>query len=108
MVNVTFSLPEETIRKLRQAVGATGRAKRGSISNLVDAAINEHLREMESKAKHEEFRAIRDDKVLASAPSLRELASILKSKEINPRGLLILSSSPLPGAVRTGPRRHAV
>ena len=106
LVNVTFSLPEETVRRLRDAARRTGKARKGSISELVDAAVNEHLRDLESKIEHEEFRAVRGDQTVARAGSLRELTAALERRKIDPRGVLIVSSRPLEPSVRTGPRRH--
>ena len=106
MVNVTFSLPDETVRRLREAARRAGRSK-GAISELVDAALREHLLDVESRAKREEFRAMRGKEVLARAGSLRELASLLERRKIDPREVLIVSSTPLEPTVRTGLRRGA-
>jgi hypothetical protein len=104
LVNVTFSLPDETVKKLREAARRTGRSK-GAISELVDAAIKEHLRDVESRIKREEFRAMRGNQILARAGSLRELASLLEKRKIDPREVLIVSSTPLESTVRMGLRR---
>jgi hypothetical protein len=104
LVNVTFSLPDETVKKLREAARRTGRSK-GAISELVDAAVKEHLRDVESRTKREEFRATRGNQILARAGSLRELASLLEKRKIDPREVLIVSSTPLEPTVRTGLRR---
>ena len=106
MVNVTFSLPDETVKKLREAARRAGGARKGAISELVDIAVREHLKEVESRTKHEEFRAMRGNEVVAEAVSLRELASALERRGIDPREVLILSSSPLEPSVRTGLRRR--
>jgi hypothetical protein len=106
LVNVTFSLPEATVKKLREAARRGGRRK-GAISEIVDSAVRQHLQEVDSRVKHEEFRAMRGDQVLARAGSLRELASVLERRNINPREVLIVSSSPLEPSVRTGPRRRS-
>lgn len=106
MVNVTFSLPEETVKKLRETVRRVRGSRKGTISELVDVAIKEHLREVESRIKHEEFRAMRGNDVLARAVSLKELASALERRRVDPREVLILSSTPLEPSVRTGLRRR--
>ena len=106
MVNVTFSLPDETVKKLREAARRAGGARKGAISELVNVAIREHLQDIESRIKHEEFRAMRGNEVVAEAVSLRELASALERRGIDPREVLILSSSPLEPSVRTGLRRR--
>jgi len=106
LVNVTFSLPDETVKKLREAARRGGRRK-GAISEIVDAAVREHLREVDAKDKQEEFKALRGEQVVAKAGSLRELASVLEKRKINPREVLIVSSAPLEPSVRTGLRRHS-
>jgi hypothetical protein len=106
LVNATFSLPDETVRKLREAARRAGGSRKGAISELVDVAIKEHLQEVESRIKHEEFRAMRGNEVLAKAASLKELASALERRRVDPREVLILSSSPLEPSVRTGLRRR--
>jgi len=106
LVNVTFSLPKETVKRLREVAKRIGGGRKGAISELVDAAVNEHLRDLESKVEHEEFRALRGDHTVARAGSLRELTAVLEKREIDPRRVLIVSSRPLEPSVRTGPRRH--
>src|SRR5579863_2247927 len=101
LVNVTFSLPDETVKKLREAARRTGRSK-GAISELVDAAVREHLRDIDSRTKREEFRAMRGNQALARAGSLRELASLIEKRKIDPREVLIVSSTPLEPTVKTG------
>jgi predicted DNA-binding protein len=104
LVNVTFSLPDETVKRLREVARRTGKSK-GAISELVDAALKEHLRDIDSRTNHEEFRAMRGNQTLARAGSLRELASLLQKRKIDPRDVLIVSSHLLEPSVRTGPRR---
>ena len=106
MVNVTFSLPDETVKKLRAAARRAGGARKGAISELVDIAVREHLKEVESRIKHEEFRAMRGNEVVAEAVSLKELALALERRGVDPREVLIVSSSPLEPSVRTGLRRR--
>lgn len=105
-MNVTFSLTEETLRKLREAARDFGGSRRGAISNLVEVAIKEHLQEVQSRRKQEEFRAMRGSRVVARAGSLRELASALEKNKVDPRDVLIVSSSSLRGVIRTGLRRQ--
>lgn len=94
------------MKNLREAARRAGGSRKGAISELVNTAIQEHLKEVGSKARHEEFRAVRGDEVLARAGSLRELASALKRRRVDPRKVLILSTSPLEPSVRTGLRRE--
>ncbi len=104
LVNVTFSLPEETIERLRKF--ARLRGKRGSISEIANAAISDHLEELEARTFKVEFRASREDKEVARAESLKVLASKLRSLDIDPRDVEIHSSIPLKPVVRSGLRGH--
>ena len=106
MLNVTFSLPEDTVKRIRRAVASNGKRRRGAISELVDAAINEHLDSVEPRGAGEEFRALKRGKVVAEAQTLRELAGALERLDLNPRDVVIESSVPLPTLVRTGLRGH--
>ena len=106
MVNVTFSLPEDTVKRLRKAALARGKRK-GAISELVDAAIQERLGAVEAATAGEKFQAMKDGKELASASSLRALAAELKRLKVDPREVEILSSTPLEPLVRTGLRGHS-
>jgi hypothetical protein len=103
LVNVTFSLPEDTVKRLRKAAAVAGKGRKGAISELVDAAINEHLGEVESPPA-QQFLATRDGKVIVNAPTLRELADELKRRKLDPRDFVIESSVPLEPLVRTGLR----
>ena len=107
LVNVTFSLPEDTLKRLRRAAKEVGGGRKGAISEIVEAAIREHLREVEATTAREEFRALQDENVVARAPSLKGLASELKRLRLDPREVLIVSSAPLEPSVRTGLRGHA-
>lgn len=106
LVNVTFSLPEETMKKLREVARRTGGPKKGAISELVDAALKAHLQEIEARSVRQEFRASRGDRVVAKAGTLRELALLLEKRGISPRDVMIESSTPLPASTKTGLRRH--
>jgi len=103
LVNVTFSLPEDTVKRLRKAAAVVGKGRKGAISELVDAAINEHLSDI-GAAPHPQFRATKDGTVVVSAPTLRDLASELKKRKLDPRDFVIESSVPVEPLVRTGLR----
>ena len=104
LVNITFSLPEDTVKRLRKTALAQSKGKKGAISGLVDAAIREHLSSVEAAGSGEEFRAERDGKVLAAAGSLRELAAELKRLRVDPRDVVVLGSARHEPLVRTGLR----
>ena len=106
MVNVTFSLPEDTVKRLRRAAVVNGRRRKGAISELVDAAIQEHLALVEARTSEEGFRALKGGAVVARAPTLRRLAAELEGLDLDPRDVIIESSAPPPRTVRTGLRGH--
>ena len=106
LVNVTFSLPEDTVRRLRKAAVVNGRRRKGAISELVNAAIKEHLASVEARADRQEYRAIKEGQTVARAPTLRELAGELERLSLDPRDVMIESSTLLPTVVRTGLRGH--
>lgn len=105
MVNVTFSLPPETVERLRRFAKLFG--KRGTISEIVNAAISNRLEELEDRSSKIEFWASRDGKEVARSESLKGLAPKLKSLGIDPRDVEICSSVPIKPLVRTGLRGHA-
>jgi glutamyl-tRNA reductase len=106
LVNVTFSLPEETVDRLRKAAKEVAGGRKGAISSIVEAAIMEHLREIEARKSDESFRAVRGGKEVARAPTLRELGSKLRTLKVDPRDVLVLSSTALEPTVKTGLRRQ--
>lgn len=105
LVNVTFSLPGETVDRLRRLAKEKG--KRGSISEIVNAALSKHLAELEATSSREEFLALRGSKEVARAGSLKELARQLDSLRISPREVEIRSTIPIKPLARTGLRGPA-
>lgn len=104
MVNVTVSLSEETVRRLRQVVKDVYGSRKGTLSTLVEGAIKEALDEESNGGIAPGYRAIRSGKVIAEASGLGELAKRLRREGVDPRGLRIESTTPLNPVVRTGPR----
>lgn len=43
MVNITISLPEQTVRRLRRTVRETYGGRKGALSGFIKEAIDEHL-----------------------------------------------------------------
>jgi hypothetical protein len=103
LTNVTFSLPERTVRRLRKRAAESGR-RRGAISSLVDEAINGHLDSLEATARRPSFTATEGDRVVARAETLDALAAALRSKKVDPRSVRIVSSEPLEPVGRMGLR----
>ena len=108
MVNVTFSLSEDTVKRLRQASQAAAGGRKGAISEFVEAAVLEHLSAVETGVEGEVFRAAKDGRVLASAPSLRALSQALKRLKLDPREVQIVSSAPIEPLARTGLRETRI
>jgi len=103
LTNVTFSLPEKTVKRLRRYARDSGK-KKGVISELVDAAIRKYLEELAAPIGRQTFTAFRGEKAVAQAKSLDELATALKSRGVDPRSVKILSSEPLEPVGRIGLR----
>lgn len=101
MTNVTFSLPERTIRRLRKRAEESG-GRKGAISQVVDEALTNYLDAMDSRRRKETFVAKRGDEVVAEADSLERLAEILRAKKIDWRKLLITTSAPPEPVVHLG------
>jgi Arc/MetJ-type ribon-helix-helix transcriptional regulator len=94
LTNITFSLPEKTVKRLRKRVKESG-GKKGSISEVVDEALSTYLDALEESARGETFMAVRGEEVVAQARSLKELAAALLEKKVDWRAVLITSSRPL-------------
>lgn len=102
MVNLTVSLSEETVRKLRRTVRDRYGSRRGALSGLIEEAILEALEKFETPSPKERFRALKGDKALAEADDLTELASELRKLNVDARSVRILSSTYLPPTARAG------
>lgn len=102
MTNVTFLLPEETVRRLRRRAADRGR-KKGVMSDMVDAAITAYLDRTET-ARRVTLTAKKGDEVVAVAGTLEELSKVLKAKRVDWRSVMILSSEPVDPVVHLGLR----
>ncbi len=102
MVNLTISLSEETVKKLRRTIKERYASRRGALSGLVEEAVLEALGRFGAPSSKEMFRAVKKDKVLAEADGLDELASMLKRLNVDARSVRILSSSYLSPMARAG------
>jgi len=107
MTNLTISLSDETIKKLRRAVRDRYGDKKGALSGLIEESIREKLEAFESPSQSQVFKAMKDDRVIAEAENLDNLAAELEKARVDPRSVRIVSSKKLAPLVRTGPRgRH--
>ncbi|MDG6910200.1 MAG: hypothetical protein JRN08_07500 [Nitrososphaerota archaeon] len=101
MTNVTFALPERTVRRLRRRVAERG-GRKGAISELVDQALTVYLDGLDDLSRGEVFYAKRGETLVAEAASLEELVEALKARKVDWRTVLITSSAPLGPAGRLG------
>jgi len=103
MTNITFSLPEKTVKRLRRRA-AEGGGRKGTISEMVDAALTTYLDAADSSAMGEVFTAKKGDEIVAQAKSLKALSDELGAKGIDWRRVIILSNRPLEPAGHLGLR----
>jgi len=102
LVNLTVSLSEETVRRLRQTVRDRYGSRRGALSGFVEEAIVEILGRFGPPRPKERFRALRGGRLVAEADDLDELAFSLRELKVDARSVRILSSSYLPAVARAG------
>ena len=104
MVNITISLSEETVQKLRKTVRERYGGKKGALSGLIEESVRERLEQFEITPSQQTFRASRDSRVLAESTSLDDLAVNLEKIGVDPRSVRITSSKKLATIVRAGLR----
>ena len=104
MVNLTVSLPEDTIRRLRKAVKERYNSERGALSGLIGEALRDLLDRVEASEPPPLLRALQDDRIIAEAESLDALAVHLRKLRVDPRATRILASRPLRPIARAGLR----
>ena len=104
MVNLTVSLPEDTVQRLRRVVKVRYKSERGALSGVIDDALRDLLDRMEASEPPQLFRALQDDRIIAQADTLATLAAELKRIRRDPRAVRILSSRPLRPVARAGLR----
>lgn len=108
MVNLTISLSDETLQKLRRAVRERYGGKKGALSGLIEDSLRERLDELDTAPSPQSFKAIKGDRVIAEADSLDNLATRLEKMSVNPRSVRIVSSKKLAPIVRAGLRGRKV
>lgn len=106
MTNLTISLSEETVKRLRKYVRERYNSKKGALSGVIEESLRETLDSfsVENNSKTEIFRAVKDNTTLAEGATLNELASKLRKMKIDPRSVRIQSSRTLAPVVRAGLR----
>jgi hypothetical protein len=101
MGTLTIVLSDEVERKLRDAVVKRGSGK-GTLSKIIEEALNSYFSSLEKKSRT--FKAYKGNNLVGEAESLDELAKLLREKEIDARGLKIVSTETIKPKVRTGYR----
>jgi Arc/MetJ-type ribon-helix-helix transcriptional regulator len=104
MVNVTVSLPEEVVRNLRRTVKERYGGRKGALSGLVREALEERISSLDAAKLVTQFKAFKGERQVAEGGSLDELASRLREREIDPRAVRIVSTTPLRQVLRAGLR----
>ena len=95
MGTITVVISDELEREVRRLISEEGRARRGALSRLVEDALWAYIRSL--KVRKRVFRAIKDERVVAEAESLYELAEELRRMGLDPRSVRIVSfPSPKP------------
>lgn len=106
MGTITVVLSDEVEEKLRGAVRELYGSSKGALSKLVEDALRSYLFSIES-GQRRVFRAYKGETLVGEAESLDELAAILKDKNVDLRGLKIVSSEKVKGTARSGYRVRA-
>jgi len=97
MGTITISLNDDIERELREHTKNGGK---GAMSKVIEQALRLYFSKIEEQKAV--FRAFKDNKQVAEAENLKELTEILKTKNIDPREVTILSSKALKPVVRRG------
>lgn len=105
MVNLTISLSEETVQKLRKTVRERYGNRKGAISGMIEESLKQKLDSFELPQSSQTFKAVKSNRVVAEAENLDTLAKRLREINVDPRSVRILSSRKLAPIARTGPRR---
>ena len=100
MGTLTVVIPDDLLRRLREHLRRRG-AGRGALSKFVSSAIERALLESELRRV---FIAEVEGKEVARAPSLKELAEILKARGIDPTTVKVRALPPPKPLARAGAR----
>nr|MDO8062335.1 ribbon-helix-helix domain-containing protein [Candidatus Freyrarchaeum guaymaensis] len=99
MGTLTISLSDEVENKLRSLVGKRGSGK-GTMSRIIEDALKMYFFILERGERR--FRAYKGEELIAEASDLEELAAKLREKNVDPRGVRIVSSKPVKPVARMG------
>ena len=84
MANVTFSLSEDTARRLRDFVRNAYGTRKGSLSSI--GAIEESLNQWNANGSSKGYEAFRRDELVAEGENLPSLAKVLRQSGITSGG----------------------
>lgn len=101
MVNITISLPEQTVRRLRRTVREPYGGRKGALSGFIKEAIDGPFESLQAEPPRT-YRATDKERMIAEGSSLEELASKLKELGIDPRSVRIISSTKIGSLARAG------
>jgi len=104
VVNLTISLPKETLKMLRRTVKERYGGRKGALSGLIKEALEEHIGSLSTPRPVSRFVAFERERQVGEAASLDDLTSRLEDAGIDPRAFRIISSTPLRQIVRAGLR----
>lgn len=102
MGTITISLRDDVEEKLRDFVKRTYGSSKGGLSKVIENALENYFSTLSKTGRV--FKALREGVVVAEGETLNELALIVRKKGIEPRGLRIVSTSPLKPVARGGYR----
>ncbi len=92
MGTITIVISDELEKEIRRFLSENGKIKKGALSKLIEDALWAYIKPR-IYASSRIFKAVKDSKVVAEAPSLSELAEELREMKIDPREVRIFSSS---------------
>ena len=93
---LTLSIDDELERQVRDRISRTRGFSKGALSDVFEEAIRLWLSGVASSPGREDghrFKAVRANRMIAEAPTLKELSEKLKESNIDPRDVQILSSA---------------
>jgi len=70
MTNLTISLSDDTIKKLRRAVRNHYGGRKGALSGLIEESVREKLEAFETPLQSQIFRAMKGGRLIAEADDL--------------------------------------
>jgi len=110
MGTITISLSDDVEKRLRNIVRHLYGSSKGGMSKVIENALTNYFAVLDKSAGDDKmaFKAMKEGDVVAEANTLEELASVLKSKGIEPRGLRIVSTKPVKPVVRGGYRMRSI